>query len=69
VAASQRAAAAVPALGSSALEIEAMRTMGVNPSHALQHPGYYYYMAAKCTEARRERFLAAAEAEVCSVYS
>ncbi|KAJ6497565.1 Gryzun, putative trafficking through golgi-domain-containing protein [Mycena sanguinolenta] len=48
---------------SSALEIEAMRTMGINPSHALQHPGYYYYMAAKCTEARRERFLAAAEAE------
>ncbi|KAJ7350608.1 Gryzun, putative trafficking through golgi-domain-containing protein [Mycena albidolilacea] len=63
VAASQRAAAAVPAPGSSTLEIEAMRTMGVNPSHALQHPGYYYYMAAKCTEARRERFLAAAEAE------
>ncbi|KAJ7647712.1 Gryzun, putative trafficking through golgi-domain-containing protein [Roridomyces roridus] len=45
------------------LEVEAMRTMGINPSHALQHPGYYYYMAAKCTEARRERFLAAAEAE------
>ncbi|KAJ7270064.1 Gryzun, putative trafficking through golgi-domain-containing protein [Mycena haematopus] len=50
-------------VSSSALEIEAMRTMGINPSHALQHPGFYYYMAAKCTEARRERFLAAAEAE------
>ncbi|KAK7057624.1 Gryzun, putative trafficking through golgi-domain-containing protein [Favolaschia claudopus] len=48
---------------SSALEVETLRTMGINPSHALQHPGYYYYMAAKCTEARRERFLAAAEAE------
>ncbi|KAJ7716532.1 Gryzun, putative trafficking through golgi-domain-containing protein [Mycena metata] len=58
--ASQRPSVAVP---SSVLELEAMRTMGMNPSHALQHPGYYYYMAAKCTEARRERFLAAAEAE------
>ncbi|KAJ7169134.1 Gryzun, putative trafficking through golgi-domain-containing protein [Mycena crocata] len=60
LAASQRASVVVP---TSALEMEAMRTMGINPSHALQHPGYYYYMAAKCTEARRERFLAAAEAE------
>ncbi|KAJ6491785.1 Gryzun, putative trafficking through golgi-domain-containing protein [Mycena vitilis] len=57
---SHRSSVAIP---SSALEVEAMRTMGINPSHALQHPGYYYYMAAKCTEARRERFLAAAEAE------
>ncbi|KAF7321602.1 hypothetical protein MKEN_00681300 [Mycena kentingensis (nom. inval.)] len=47
-----------------ALEAEAMRTMGINPSHALQHPGYYYYMAAKCTEARRMRFLEVAENEV-----
>ncbi|KAJ6593407.1 Gryzun, putative trafficking through golgi-domain-containing protein [Mycena capillaripes] len=60
LAASQRTSVPVP---NSALEVEAMRTMGINPSHALQHPGYYYYMAAKCTEARRERFLAAAEAE------
>ncbi|KAJ7503038.1 Foie gras liver health family 1-domain-containing protein [Mycena galericulata] len=60
LAASQRSSVAVP---TSALEIEAMRTMGINPSHALQHPGYYYYMAAKCTEARRERFLATADAE------
>ncbi|KAJ7772064.1 Gryzun, putative trafficking through golgi-domain-containing protein [Mycena maculata] len=60
LAASQRSSVAIP---TSALEIEAMRAMGINPSHALQHPGYYYYMAAKCTEARRERFLAAAEAE------
>ncbi|KAJ6589938.1 Gryzun, putative trafficking through golgi-domain-containing protein [Mycena vulgaris] len=58
--ASQRSSVAVP---NSTLEIEAMRTMGINPSHALQHPGYYYYMAAKCTEARRERFLATADAE------
>ncbi|KAJ7099520.1 Gryzun, putative trafficking through golgi-domain-containing protein [Mycena belliarum] len=60
LAASQRASAIVP---TSALEVEAMRTMGINPSHALQHPGYYYYMAAKCTEARRERFLAIADGE------
>ncbi|KAJ7686580.1 Gryzun, putative trafficking through golgi-domain-containing protein [Mycena rosella] len=60
LAVSQRSSVVVP---SSALEVEAMRTMGINPSHALQHPGYYYYMAAKCTEARRERFLAIADAE------
>lgn len=40
--------------------------LGLNPSHALQHPGFYYYMAARCTEMRRERFLAVAEAEVQS---
>ncbi|KAF9012565.1 glutathione transferase omega-1 [Cyathus striatus] len=38
--------------------------MGINPSHALQHPGFYYYMAAKCTEFRRVRFSAALEAEL-----
>jgi trafficking protein particle complex subunit 11 len=38
--------------------------LGLNPSHALQHPGYYYYMAARCTEMRRERFLFANEIEV-----
>ena len=36
----------------------------INPSHALQHPGYYYYMAARCTETRRERFLQALENQV-----
>lgn len=36
--------------------MDAVRTLGLNPSHALQHPGHYYYMAARCTEARRERF-------------
>lgn len=46
------------------LDLESMRSLGINPSHALQHPGFYYYMAAKCTEMRRERFLAALEAEV-----
>lgn len=47
-----------------ALEVESMRSLGINPSHTLQHPGFYYYMAAKCTEMRRIRFLAAVEAEV-----
>lgn len=40
------------------VELDAIRALGLNPSHALQHPGHYYYMAARCTEARRERFLA-----------
>jgi hypothetical protein len=39
------------------VELDAVRAFGLNPSHALQHPGHYYYMAARCTEARRERFL------------
>ncbi|KAF9809102.1 hypothetical protein IEO21_07571 [Rhodonia placenta] len=45
------------------LEMEAMRMLGLNPTQALQHPGFYYYMAAKCTERRRERFLSALDAE------
>jgi hypothetical protein len=44
------------------LDTDAVRTLGLNPSHALQHPGHYYYMAARCTEARRERFLASESA-------
>ncbi|KAG6857740.1 hypothetical protein H0H87_004156 [Tephrocybe sp. NHM501043] len=51
------------ALAASALETETIRSLGINPSHALQHPGFYYFMAAKCTETRRERFLAALEIE------
>ncbi|KAH7910026.1 Gryzun, putative trafficking through golgi-domain-containing protein [Hygrophoropsis aurantiaca] len=39
-------------------ELDIVRALGMNPSHALQHPGHYYYMAARCTEVRRERFLA-----------
>ncbi|EGN92744.1 hypothetical protein SERLA73DRAFT_98785 [Serpula lacrymans var. lacrymans S7.3] len=39
-------------------ELDAVRSLGMNPSHALQHPGFYYYMAARCTEIRRERYLA-----------
>ncbi|TFK74712.1 hypothetical protein BDN72DRAFT_812681 [Pluteus cervinus] len=46
------------------LEVDALRSLGINPSHALQHPGFYYYMAARCTEMRRLQFLAAVEAEV-----
>ncbi|KAG1830148.1 Gryzun, putative trafficking through golgi-domain-containing protein [Suillus variegatus] len=43
---------------STPVELDTVRAFGLNPSHALQHPGHYYYMAARCTEARRERFLA-----------
>ena len=54
-------ASAVGPTGAS-LDVDAIRTLGLNPSHALQHPGHYYYMAARCTEARRERFLASESA-------
>ncbi|KAG2336114.1 hypothetical protein BDR05DRAFT_1006147 [Suillus weaverae] len=27
------------------VELDAVRVLGLNPSHALQHPGHYYYMA------------------------
>ncbi|KIK09233.1 hypothetical protein K443DRAFT_671719 [Laccaria amethystina LaAM-08-1] len=47
-------------------ELDFARSAGINPSHALQHPGFYYYMAARCTEMRRERFQAAIEAELSS---
>ncbi|THH08405.1 hypothetical protein EW145_g2735, partial [Phellinidium pouzarii] len=43
-------------------EIETLRALGVNPSTALMHPGFYYYVAAECTERRRLRFLAALDA-------
>ncbi|KAG1737900.1 Gryzun, putative trafficking through golgi-domain-containing protein [Suillus paluster] len=46
------------AVSSTPVELDAVRALGLNPSHALQHPGHYYYMAARCTEVRRERFLA-----------
>ncbi|KAF5354759.1 hypothetical protein D9756_005506 [Leucocoprinus leucothites] len=39
------------------------RALGLNPSHALQHPGFYYYAAARCTEMRRMKFQIALEAE------
>ncbi|KAG6879137.1 hypothetical protein C0992_004954 [Termitomyces sp. T32_za158] len=51
------------ALIASTLETETIRSMGVNPRHALQHSGFYYVLAAKCTEIRRERFLAHLEME------
>ncbi|KAJ3575278.1 hypothetical protein NP233_g1192 [Leucocoprinus birnbaumii] len=39
------------------------RMHGLNPSHSLQHPGFYYYAAARCTEMRRQKFRVALEAE------
>ncbi|KAH9942206.1 Foie gras liver health family 1-domain-containing protein [Epithele typhae] len=54
---------AAQALDQSQLGLDSMRVLGLNPNQALQHPGFYHYMAARCTERRRERFLAAMEAE------
>ncbi|KAI0090763.1 Gryzun, putative trafficking through golgi-domain-containing protein [Irpex rosettiformis] len=45
----------------SVVEMESLRTLGLNPTQALQHPGFYYFMAARCVENRRARFLAALE--------
>ncbi|EPQ55211.1 hypothetical protein GLOTRDRAFT_41884 [Gloeophyllum trabeum ATCC 11539] len=52
------AATPTTSAGQPGVEMDAMRSLGVNPSHTLQHPGFYYYTAARCTERRRERFLA-----------
>jgi hypothetical protein len=53
---------AVPAPASSGLaELDAQRVLGLNPAYALQHPGFYYYMAAQATERRHARFLALLE--------
>lgn len=46
------------------VELDSMRVLGLNPTQALQHPGFYYYTAAKCTENRRARFLTASETQV-----
>ncbi|KAI0365604.1 hypothetical protein BV20DRAFT_1056347 [Pilatotrama ljubarskyi] len=54
---------AAQSLEASQLGLDAMRVLGLNPNQALQHPGFYYYMAARCTERRRERFLSALETE------
>ncbi|KAI9062346.1 hypothetical protein FKP32DRAFT_1593495 [Trametes sanguinea] len=54
---------AAQSLEASQMGLEAMRVLGLNPNQALQHPGFYYYMAARCTERRRERFLGALESE------
>jgi trafficking protein particle complex subunit 11 len=56
--------AGVARVASPGMEMDAIRSLGINPNHALQHPGFYYYMAARCTESRRDRFLAALEAVV-----
>ncbi|KAG8933795.1 hypothetical protein FRC00_012791, partial [Tulasnella sp. 408] len=39
------------------------RALGINPSHALQHPGYFYYLSATCTLQRYERFITALHQE------
>lgn len=39
------------------------RALGINPLHALQHPGYFYYLSATCTLQRYERFIEAVRQE------
>lgn len=58
---------AAQSLEASQIGLEAMRVLGLNPNQALQHPGFYYYMAARCTERRRERFLAVLETGVINM--
>ena len=58
------ASVAAQALEPSQIGLDAMRLLGLNPNQALQHPGFYYYMAARCTERRRERFLSVLESEL-----
>lgn len=54
-------AVAAPAPASGLAELDALRVLGLNPANALQHPGFYYYMAAQATERRHARFLAMLE--------
>ncbi|CAG8557135.1 1723_t:CDS:10 [Racocetra persica] len=35
-----------------------MAGAGVNPTMVLQHPGFYYHLAAQCNSVRRKKFLA-----------
>ncbi|KAI0300474.1 Gryzun, putative trafficking through golgi-domain-containing protein [Multifurca ochricompacta] len=57
-----KAAIPVPAAAPSGLaELDALRVLGLNPANALQHPGFYYYMAAQATERRRAQFFAMLE--------
>ncbi|TBU21299.1 Gryzun, putative trafficking through golgi-domain-containing protein [Dichomitus squalens] len=57
------AAMAAQVLEATQMGLDTMRVLGLNPNQALQHPGFYYYMAARCTERRRERFLSALESD------
>ncbi|KAI0645251.1 Gryzun, putative trafficking through golgi-domain-containing protein [Trametes meyenii] len=54
---------AAQSLEASQMGLDAMRILGLNPNQALQHPGFYYYMAARCTERRRERFMSMLDSE------
>lgn len=38
---------------------ELQRPSGMNPCNILQHPGFYYYAAAICTQRRLEQFIKA----------
>ena len=40
------------------------RISGINPTVELQHPGFYYYIAAVCTTKRRDQFRIVMDQEV-----
>ncbi|KAF8514641.1 Foie gras liver health family 1-domain-containing protein [Hysterangium stoloniferum] len=40
-------------------QVEPSRPLGINPTAFLQHPGFYYYAAALCTQRRLEQFITA----------
>jgi hypothetical protein len=63
----QRAKASGPGVTAGDNDNAMVSSLGLNPSHALQHPGFYYFMAARCSEFRRERFLLSIKAEVSFV--
>lgn len=43
-------------------------TFGLSTATILQHAGFYYFESAVCAEERREKFIAASDAEV-RIYS
>jgi hypothetical protein len=51
-------------VNTSAVEGDSMKELRMNPSQALHHPGFYYFVAARCTKIRREKFLVVVEGEV-----
>jgi len=51
------------------LALEPPSMPGLAPANTLQHPGYYYFQAARYTQERYKRFKAIEDAEVRSLHS
>ena len=51
------------------LALEPPSMPGLAPANTLQHPGYYYFQAARYTQERYKRFKAIEDAEVRSLGS